>query len=149
MQAAAPLLKEISKHKPEAQEELFEDPEELDQSTPRSRSLMEQAAEGVRALGSFSLRLPWVALRCAACPCHAFHNLCVDEVSARELHVALSGVFARIWQRQQSMSSLDALIECLCCKSPASHSSKVEIRMLAVQSVEASLPPRLGSTLFA
>ena len=53
MQAAAPLLKEISKNKPAAQEELFEDPEELDQSTPRSRSLMEQAAEGVRALGSF------------------------------------------------------------------------------------------------
>ncbi|CAL5229699.1 g13071 [Coccomyxa viridis] len=51
--AAAPLLKEISKNKPAAQEELFEDPEELDQSTPRSRSLMEQAAEGVRALGSF------------------------------------------------------------------------------------------------
>ena len=63
--------------------------------------------------------------------------------------MTLCGVFDRIWQRQQSMSSLDALIECLCCKSPASHSPKVELWMLAVQSVEASLPPRMGSTLFA
>ena len=53
LQAAAPLLKEISKNTLAAEEETFEDPEELDQSTPRSRSLMEQAAEGVRALGSF------------------------------------------------------------------------------------------------
>ena len=52
-QAAGPLLKEISKSKPAAQEEMYEDPMELDVSTPRSTSLMNQAAEGMRALGSF------------------------------------------------------------------------------------------------
>lgn len=52
-QAAGPLLKEISKSKPAAQEETYEDPMELDVSTPRSTSLMNQAAEGMRALGSF------------------------------------------------------------------------------------------------
>lgn len=45
-------MKEISKNKA-AQEEMYEDPTELDVSTPRSTSLMNQAAEGMRALGSF------------------------------------------------------------------------------------------------
>ncbi len=53
VQAAGPLLKEISKNKSAAQEEMYEDPAELDVSTPRSTSLMNQAAEGMRALGSF------------------------------------------------------------------------------------------------
>ena len=51
-QVAKPLLKEISMQKPEA-EELYEDAAELEVSTPRSTSLMNQAAEGMRALGSF------------------------------------------------------------------------------------------------
>ena len=51
-QAAKPLLKEISMQKPEA-EELYEDAAEIEVSTPRSTSLMNQAAEGMRALGSF------------------------------------------------------------------------------------------------
>ena len=53
MQAIQPLLKEISRTKPDVQEDTFEDPAEQDVSTPRSTSLMNQAAEGMRALGSF------------------------------------------------------------------------------------------------
>ena len=53
LQVAKPLLKEISMQKPEAEEELYEDAAELEVSTPRSTSLMNQAAEGMRALGSF------------------------------------------------------------------------------------------------
>lgn len=53
LQAAGPLLKELSKHKPAVEEESYEDPAEMEVSTPRSTSLMNQAAEGMRALGSF------------------------------------------------------------------------------------------------
>jgi len=53
MQAIQPLLKEISRTNPDVQEDTFEDPAEQDVSTPRSTSLMNQAAEGMRALGSF------------------------------------------------------------------------------------------------
>ena len=49
---AMPLLKEIPMQTPEA-EELYEDAGEMEVSTPRSSSLMNQAAEGMRALGSF------------------------------------------------------------------------------------------------
>ena len=52
LQVAKPLLKEISMQNPEA-EELYEDAAEMEVSTPRSASLMNQAAEGMRALGSF------------------------------------------------------------------------------------------------
>ena len=52
LQVAKPLLKEISMQKAEA-EELYEDAAEMEVSTPRSASLMNQAAEGMRALGSF------------------------------------------------------------------------------------------------
>ena len=52
LQVAKPLLKEISMQKSEA-EELYEDAAEMEVSTPRSTSLMNQAAEGMRALGSF------------------------------------------------------------------------------------------------
>ena len=75
-QVSKPLLKEISMQKSEAEEELYEDAAEMEVSTPRSASLMNQAAEGMRALGSFFAQAAMGGAEVRPVICQSFMKHC-------------------------------------------------------------------------
>ena len=62
--------------KSEAEEELYEDAAEMEVSTPRSASLMNQAAEGMRALGSFFAQAAMGGAEVRPVICQSFMKHC-------------------------------------------------------------------------